>query len=124
MMTALMMGRSAMEIMWKRETVTRRVLKTLRRMIIAALKWTWTLLTNLFTGKNKTKCGKVKRFYTHSKQMAKYSDKINWGYWSNKESKYTLRNMELSIPGEVLDNIFHHTNHYIFIIQPKLKPRK
>ena len=36
---------------------------------------------------------------------------------SKKESHYALRNMELSIRGEVSDNIFHHTNHYIFIIQ-------
>ena len=52
--------------------------------------------------------------------MAKYSDKINWGYWPNKESKYAPRNMELSITGEVLDNILHHTNYYIFIIQPNI----
>ena len=49
--------------------------------------------------------------------MAKYSDKITWGYWPNIESHYALRNMERSITGEVLDNIFQHTNHSIFIIQ-------
>ena len=26
--------------------------------------------------------------------------------------------MELSITGEALENIFHHTNHYTFITQP------
>jgi hypothetical protein len=57
-----------------------------------------------------------KKFYTHSKQVAKYSDKIKWGYWPNEESKYAPRNMELSITGEVLDSTFHHTNHYIFYV--------
>jgi hypothetical protein len=57
-MTALMRGRNPMEVMWKPE-MTRRVHNTLRRMIIVAMKW--TLLIIVFSGKEKTKCGKVKR---------------------------------------------------------------
>jgi hypothetical protein len=59
MMTASMTGRNAMmKDMWKRE-VARTVQETLRRMMIAAL--TWTLLTIVSDGKDKTKWGKIKR---------------------------------------------------------------
>ena len=44
-------------------------------MIIAAMKQ--MLLTIVSTGKDKMKWGKVKKFYTYSSQMAKYSDKIS-----------------------------------------------
>jgi hypothetical protein len=43
--------------MWNREKVTRKVQRTLGR-IIAAMKW--TLLKIVFIGKDKTKWGKVK----------------------------------------------------------------
>jgi hypothetical protein len=73
-----------MEAMWNRERVTGRVLKTLRRMITAALKW--TLLRVVFaadscfhwTGQDAVAYGE--NVYTHSTQMAKYSDKIARGY--------------------------------------------
>jgi hypothetical protein len=55
MMTALMTGQSAMEITWNREIVTRRMQKTLRRMMLALMKW--TLLTVVFIGKDKAKWG-------------------------------------------------------------------
>jgi len=73
MITALMTGRNAMEIVLNREKVTRRVEKKLRRMIIAAMQW--TLLIIVITGKDKTMWGKVK-LSTHSGQVAKYYDKI------------------------------------------------
>jgi len=77
-------GRNGMEIMWNGERVTGRVQKTLRRMITAALKW--TLLRAVFatdscfywTGQDALRYGE--NFYTHSTQMAKYSDKIARGY--------------------------------------------
>ena len=118
MMTALITGRNALEIMWNREQVTRRELKTLRRMIIAALKWTWTLLTTPFIGKDKTKWGNIKSPIHIRSRWQKESDKITWSYWPYKESHYALRDMELSITGADFGNIFQHTNHYIFIIQP------
>jgi hypothetical protein len=116
MMTALMTGRNAMEIMWKREKVTRRVLKTLRRMITAALKWTWTLQTTLFNGKN-MKCGKIKR-PTHIRSrwqniltkllgVIAQTQKVN--------TSFETWNGPLQV---VLDNISHQTNHYIFNLQP------
>lgn len=58
MMTALMTRQNTMAIMWNYEKVTRRVPKTLRLMMIAAMKW--TLLIIVFIGKDKTKWGKVK----------------------------------------------------------------
>ena len=53
MITALMTGRYAMEIMWNGEKVTGRVLKVM--VVIAATKW--TLLTVVCIGKDKTQCG-------------------------------------------------------------------
>jgi len=49
--------------------------------------------------------------------MAKYFDKITWCSPSQK-SHYALRNLQLSITYEILDNIFQHTNQHIIIIQP------
>jgi hypothetical protein len=49
--------------------------------------------------------------------MAKYSDKITWGYRPNEERHYALQNVELSSADEIKDNIFQHTNRYILIIQ-------
>jgi len=66
-------------------------------------------------GQDAVGCGK--KFYTHSMQMAKYSDKITSGYRPNEECHYALRNVELSSADEIKDNIFQHTNRYIFIIQ-------
>jgi hypothetical protein len=51
--------------------------------------------------------------------MAKYSHKIILGYWPSRESHYALRNVELSITDEILDNIFfQHRNRYFLIMQP------
>jgi len=47
-----------MKIMWNREKIARSVLTTVRRMVIAAV--TLMLLTDVSTGKDETKCGKVK----------------------------------------------------------------
>jgi hypothetical protein len=60
--------------------------------------------------------GYCKSFYILLMQMAKYSDKITWGYWPNKECHYALRNMELSSADKTKDNIFHHTNRYIPVV--------
>jgi len=54
-MAALMKGQNAMEIAWNREMVTRRMQKTLRRMMLALMKW--TLLAVVFIGKDKAKWG-------------------------------------------------------------------
>ena len=55
MMTALMTERNPMKIMWNQEKVGRSVQMTLRRVMIAAVKW--TLLTVVSTGRDRTKCG-------------------------------------------------------------------
>jgi hypothetical protein len=55
MMTALMTGQNAMEITRNQEIVTRRMQKTLRRMMLALMKW--TLLTVVLIGKDKAKWG-------------------------------------------------------------------
>jgi len=57
---------------------------------------------NSFHLEGQDQVGLGKKSYTHSKQMAKYSEKSTWGYWPNKESHCALRNMERSITGEVL----------------------
>jgi hypothetical protein len=80
-------------------------------MIIAAMEQ--TLLSIVFIGKDKTKWGNVK-----IKQMAKYFDKITWCYSPIQESHHALRNVQLSITYEIVDNIFQQTNQYILIIQP------
>jgi hypothetical protein len=96
---------------WNLEKVTRTIQKKVRRMIIAAMEQ--TLLSIVFIGKDKTKWDSVK-----IKQMTKYFDKIAWCYSPSQESHYALRNVQLSITYEILDNIFQHTNQYILIIQP------
>jgi len=53
-----MTGWNSMEVMWNPD-VTWRVHNTLRRMIIATMKW--TLLIIVFIRKENTKWGKVKR---------------------------------------------------------------
>jgi hypothetical protein len=105
-----------MEITWNREKMTWKVQKMLCWKMIAEIKW--MLLTVVFVGKDKTQWGTVKKFYTHSMQLARYSDKVTWGYRPNEEQHYTLRNMELSGADEIKDNIFQQTNRYILIIQP------
>jgi hypothetical protein len=60
LMSVMMTGRNAMIIMWNRESVTRSVQKTPRRITIAAVKW--TLLTLVSVGRDKTKGCKVERY--------------------------------------------------------------
>jgi hypothetical protein len=47
-----------------------------------------------WTGQNAM--GYRRKFYTHSTQMAKYSDKITWGYWPSKVSHSVLPSTEIS----------------------------
>ena len=70
-----------------------------------------------FHWKGQDAVGYGKKFYTHSMQMAKYSDKVTLGYRPNEEHHYALQNVELSSADEIKDNIFQHTNIYILIIQ-------
>ena len=49
-----------------------------------------------FHWKGRDEVGQGNKFYTHSKQMAMYSDQITRSYWPSKESHYVLRNMEFS----------------------------
>jgi len=63
-------------------------------MIIAEMKW--TLLTAVVSGKDKMISGKVKSS-THSTQIAKYYDKITWGYWPRKKACNCLITDEFSI---------------------------
>jgi hypothetical protein len=71
-----------------------------------------------FHRKEQDTVGYGKKFCTYSMQMAKYSDKITWGYKPNEECHYALRIMERSSADKMEDNIFQHTNRYILIIQP------
>jgi hypothetical protein len=59
--------------------------------------------------------GYGRKFYTHSTQMAEYSDKSTWGYWPSKVKHYVLPSMYL-ITDANLDNIIHRTNQCIVII--------
>jgi hypothetical protein len=52
--------------------------------------------------------------------MAKYSDKITWGYWSSKVSHYVLEAGKYVITVANLDNIVHRTNQCILIIEPNI----
>lgn len=54
-------------------------------------------------------------FYAQSKQMAKYSNKITWGYWPSKESPFET--WKSFITDKIFDDIFQHINQYI-LIQP------
>ena len=50
--------------------------------------------------------------------MAKYSEKITWGYRPSDEGHYIFQNMERSLTiDDISDNIVQHTNQYILIIQ-------
>jgi hypothetical protein len=51
-------GWNLMKIMWNSDKMTRIVQKTLRRMIISAVKWTSLII--IFIGTGKTKWDKVK----------------------------------------------------------------
>jgi hypothetical protein len=50
---------------------------------------------NSFHWKGKDEVGQGKTFYTESMQVVKYSDGSTWDYWTSRESRYALRNMEL-----------------------------
>ena len=117
MMAALMTGRNEMDIMWKRENVTRSVQKTLSRMIIVAEKW--TLLTVVVIGKDKTKWDKVKRC-THIRRRSQYI-LTNLPGVIGQARKATTPSEAWSclITDENLDNIVQHTNRYI-LLQPYL----
>ena len=90
MVTALMTRKNRRKITWNREKVPRSVQKTLRRMIIAALKW--TIRTIVFIGNDKTKWRKV-NCSTH----------IRRGWQNNL------------ITEEILHSTVQQTNHCILI---------
>ena len=92
-----------MEIMWNREKMTWKVQKILSDDDC----WNEMDTTDsCFHWKGQDAVGYGKKFYTHSMQMAKYSDKITWGYRPNEERHYALQNVELSSADEIKDNIF------------------
>jgi hypothetical protein len=62
--------------------------------------------------------GQGKKYYTHLKQVAKYSDKITWGYWPTRKATTPFKAWNCIITDEILDNIVQHTNQYIPIMQP------
>ena len=81
--------------------------------------WNWVDATDsCFCWEGQDAVGYGKKFFTYWMQMAKYSDKIIWGYRPNEECHYSLRNMELSSADKIKDNVFQHKNRYILIIQP------
>jgi hypothetical protein len=43
---------------------------------------------NSFAWKGQHEVWRGKTFNTHSKQMAKYFDKITWNYWPSKEGHF------------------------------------
>jgi hypothetical protein len=98
MMTALITGQNAMDIMLNQEKMTRRGQKKLRRKIIAAMKW--TLLTAVVTGKDKTMFGKVKSSTPIRRRWQNIMTKITWCYWPRKEAWNCL------ITDEIFNNIF------------------
>lgn len=50
--------------------------------------------------------------------MAKYSEKITWGYRPSDEGHYIFQNMERSLTiDDISDNIVQHTNQYILIVR-------
>jgi hypothetical protein len=108
-----MTEQNAMDIMWNREKVTRRVQRTLGR-IIAAMKW--TLLKIVFIGKDKMMWGKLK--------CPKYIRRRWQNILTNLpevigEARYTTTPFEASncrITDEILGNIVQHTNQYVLIV--------
>jgi len=63
-------------------------------------------IDSYFHWKGQDTVGYSKKFYTHSMQMGKYSDKITWGYRPIEECHYALQNMELLGADEIKGNIF------------------
>lgn len=99
----------------ERRWIEKNVRKTLRRMIIAAVKW--KLLTTVFVGKNKTKWGKVKFLHTF--------DVYSKIFWQNypalfrhaKKATTPFEAWKYLITDEISDNIFRHSKWHI-LIQP------
>ena len=79
MIIALITGR---KMVWNINRVTQSVHKTLRRMSIAALKG--TLLKIAFTGRDKTKLGKVKCSTQIRSRLQNILTKL-MGNWRSKE---------------------------------------
>jgi hypothetical protein len=89
-----MTGRNpVMKVKWKREKVVRSVQETLRRMMIAVV--TWTLLTIVSDGKDKTKWGKVK-ISTHIHRRWKNILTNSVGSLVKDEDHCALHSLEMS----------------------------
>jgi len=110
MVTTLMTGRNAMEIIWNREKVI--VQKTLRRIIIAAMKW--TLLTVVFIGKDKTKWGMVNKLCTYSTQVAKYLTELPGVIGQARKAASPFEAWKYPITDEILDKVVQKTSVYSY----------
>ena len=110
-------GWNPMKIMWNSDKMTRIVQKTLRRINIAAVKWTPMII--LFIGTNKTKWDKVKST-THSTQMGEYSDKIPGVISQARKATMPFKARYYFITVDIFDNIVQNIIHCI-LIQPNVR---
>jgi hypothetical protein len=108
-------GRNVMEILWNREKVTRKVQRTLGR-IIAAMKW--TLLKIVFIGKDKAKRGKVKNSTRTRRRWQNILTNLPGVIGEARNATTPFEAWNCLITDEILGNIVQHTNQYILIIQP------
>ena len=88
------------------------VQKTLRRIIIAAMKW--TLLTAVFIGKDKTKGGMVNKLCTYSTQVAKYLTELPGVIGQARKATSPFEAWKYLITDEILDKIVEQTLVYSY----------
>ena len=102
-----------MDIMRKRENVTRSVQKTLSRMISVAEKW--MLLTVVVTGKDKAKWDKVKRCTHIRRRWQNILTKLPGVTGQARKATTPTEARSCLITGEKLDNVVQHTDRYILL---------
>jgi hypothetical protein len=102
--------------MWNRETVTRSVQKTPRRITVAALKR--TLLTLVSIGMDKTKRVEVNSSTRIRRRWQNILTKLPGVIGRARKATVSFEAWNYLITGKLSDKIFQHTNQYILIVQP------
>jgi hypothetical protein len=85
-------------------------------MTVAAV--TWRILTVVSTGKDETKCGKVKHSKHIRRRQQNLLTKIAWGYWPIMNATPSFQSRKCLITDEMLSNIVHRTSQCVLVIHP------
>ena len=94
--------------------------KTLRRIIIAAIKW--KLLTVVFIGKEKTKWGMVNKLCTYSTQVAIYLTELPGVIGQARKATSPFEAWKYLFTDEILDKVVQQTSVYSY--RTYFQPRK